>query len=304
VTLRGVDPWLRTIPWVTQDAVARESGFHVVSDAILWSGRYSSWPPLRQEEEEETTLTALAALDGFTHKPLGTGMHRPSWEWGDAGDSLRFRTADRDIWRAAMLPQEFVDWVDWLIAPHLPDQGVLAPRQRMELRIPIGLVYAVRMLGGLSDLQMEFGSQVNYGNPYEVRDIVRRQAIGEIVWAADMRPKLTRFLASLSDPQWERMKGEGLRFDVDLIPDQQRMLTSALTSGSGDSDLTGLLLTLDREREAEGHYAIHLKGPGEREGRPGLWWDYSIDYSQTALRLEAWAPDWRAPVSSASVDGP
>ncbi len=295
VTLRGVDPWLRTVAWASQEAVARETGLHVVSDAIVWPGYYS-WPPYPPEEEKkETTLSALAALDGFTHEPLATGMRRPSWEWGDAGDFLRFRSADRDVWRAAMVPQEFVDWMDWLIAPHLPDVAAVAAGKRVELRVPIGLVYPVRMLGRLSDLQMELGSWVNYGDPYEMRDIVRRQAIRDIVGAADIRPKLTRFLASLSDPQWDSMKGEGLRFDTDLTPDQQSVLTSALTSSSRNRDLTGLLLTMDREREAVGHYAIHLKGPGEPEGRRGLWWDWSIDYSETVLRLDAWAPHRGAP---------
>jgi hypothetical protein len=54
---------------------------------------------------------------------------------------------------------------------------------------------------------------------------------------------------------------------------------------------------MDREREAEGHYAIHLKGPGERDGRRGLWWDWSIDYSETVLRLDAWVPDRGAPAA-------
>jgi hypothetical protein len=289
VTLRGVDPGLRTVAWAAQDAVARETGLHVVSDAIVWPGYYA-WPPYPPDKEKrETTLTALAALDGFTHDPLATGMRRPSWEWGDAGDFLRFRSADRDVWRAAMVPQEFVNWVDWLIAPHLPDEAAVVGRKRMELRVPIGLAYPVRMLGGLSDLQMEFGNWVNYGDPYQMRDIVRRQAIRDIMRAADIRPKLTRFLASLSDRQWEQMKEDGLQFDADLTPDQQRMLTSAMASRTRTYTLTGLVLTLDPEREtATESYAVHLKGPGRARG--GVSWDYSIDYSPRMLRPEAWAP--------------
>ncbi len=291
VTLRGVEPPLPIPPWVAQEAVARETGLHVVSDAIVWSGRYS-WPPYPPEEEKrETTLTALSALDGFTHEPLGTGMRRPSWEWGDAGRFLRFRTADRDIWRAAMLPQEFVDWVDWLIEPHLPDQAPPATRQHAELTIPVGLVYRARMLGRLSDLQMQFGAEANYGDPRDMLNIVRHQAITQILNAARNRPKLTRFLASLNDEQWEQMKGQGLRFEADLSPDQQEMLTAAMASSRRRYDLSGLVLTLDPKREAAGFYAVHLKGPGPRRERQGLWWDYSNDYAQKVLELDAWAPE-------------
>ncbi len=64
----------------------------------------------------------------------------------------------------------------------------------------------------------------------------------------------------------------------------------SLRSRRGPNDLTGLVLTLDRAEEARGSYSIHLKGPGPRRGRRGLWWDYSIGYSSNVLRAEAWAP--------------
>ncbi len=289
VTLRGVEPPLPITPWVAQEGVARATGLHVVSDGMVWSGRYA-WPPFAEAEKRRTTLSALAALDSFTHEPVGTGMRRPSWEWGDAGEFLRFRTGDRDIWRASMLQHEFLYLVNRLIEPHLPAEAALVAPRRMELSIPVGLVCRVRMLGRLSDLQMEFGAHVAYGDPSEVSSVVRQQAIREIVRAASRRPSLTRFLSSLDDRQWEQMKGLGLRFETDLSPDQQAMLTTALRWHSGTHDLTGLVLTLDRAEEARGSYSIHLKGPGPRRGRRGLWWDYSIGYSSNVLRAEAWAP--------------
>ncbi len=226
LTLPNVDSRFPLTPWIAQEAVAQATGMNVVSDGLLWSGKYNyGYPPYG--ERKTVTVSALTALDSFTHEQVATGLRRPSWEWGDAGDFLRFRTADRDIWRAAMLPQGFIDSVEGLLQPQLPEPGALAEETRFQASIPVEPMNTARMLGQLSNLQMSFGADINYGDPTQLATIIRHQAIAQILAGATTRPKLTRFLASLSDSQWRQLEESGLRFDHDLSPDQRKMLTSA-----------------------------------------------------------------------------
>ncbi len=193
LTLQNIDRSFPITPWIAQEAVARATGMNVVSDGLLWSGRYDyGHPPYG--EEKTVTLTALTVLDSFTHEPVATGLCRPSWEWGDAGDFLHFRTADRDIWRAAMLPQGFIDSVDRLLQPQLPEPAVLAEQTRFQASIPVEPMNTARMLGQLSNLQMSFGTDINYGDPTQLATIIRHQAIAQILDGATTRPKLARFL--------------------------------------------------------------------------------------------------------------
>jgi hypothetical protein len=300
LVLRNTVPGPPLTPWVAQEAVARETGMNVVSDGLLWLGRYSYGRP-SYGEEKTATLTALAALDTFTHAPAATGMRRPSWEWGDAGNFLRFRTADRDIWRAAMLPQEFLDWVDALLKPHLPDPEDLAKQKSLQLSTPVDLVHLTRRPGRLSDLQMRFGGDLNYGDPRELANIARHQAICHLIYGAMMRPKLTRFLASLSDAQWEQVKGMGLRCDYDLSPDQQELLISAMQRrGAPPLTLADRVIILDQEAEAHGFYSIRCttsasardaRGPRGARGARRTGWIGGLPYANKELQVEAVAPD-------------
>jgi hypothetical protein len=219
-------------------------------------------------------------------------MRRPSWEWGDAGDFLRFRTADRDIWRAAMLPQEFLDWVDSLLKPHLPDPVALVKETRLQFSMPIGLVHMTRMLGKLSDLQMRFGADISYGDPRELVTIVRHQAVRHLIYGAMVRPKFTRLLASLSDAQWEQVKGNGLRCDYDLSPEQHKLLTAAIQrSGGTPPRLTDRVITLDREAETSGFYSVLCTASTlGRDGR-NVGWSSRLPYANKDLRVDALAPD-------------
>ncbi len=291
LTLRNTDLHFPVTPWVAQEAVARATGMNVISDGMLWLGQYHYGNP-PYGEEKTATLTALAALDSFTHAPAATGMRRPSWEWGDAGDFLRFRTADRDIWRAAMLPQEFLDWVDSLLRPHLPDPAALAKLKRFQLTMPIGLVHMTRTLGELSDLRMEFGADINYGDPTELTGIVRHQAVQHLIYGAMMRPKFTRFLASLSDAQWEQVKGDGLRCDYDLSPGQHELLTAAIQRSGGTSPwLADRMITLDREAEAGDSYSFRLTTSSLGHDGHHIGWSSSVPYANKELRVEAVAPE-------------
>jgi hypothetical protein len=291
LTLENTDLRWPVTPWVAQEAVARATGMNVISDGLLWSGPYNTYGEPANGEERTATLTALAALDNFAHAPIAAGLHVPSWEWGDAGDFLRFRTADRDVWRAAMLPQEFLHWVNSLLQSHLQDREALAKQKRAQFTMPIGLVHMTRMLGKLSDLQMEFGAGINYGDPKEVANIAKHQVIGQITYGAMVRPRLTRFLASLTDAQWEQMKGNGLRCDYDLSPEQQEMLAAAVLRSGQAAGLTDRVVALDPEFDATDWYAVLVKayepGRNRRETERG----HGPPYAHRVLRVHAVAPD-------------
>ena len=287
VTLRDTDPQRSAAPWIAQETVARATDRHVVSDGMVWSGRWG-YPPFSQTA---ATMTALAALDSFTHEPLGTGMRRPSWEWGDAGRFLRFRTADRAVWRAAMLPPEFVDWVDSLVKPHLPEAETLAKQERLKLTIPVGLVYALRSLGRLSDLRLQFGMEGNYGDPADPANLLRHYAIADLLSQARIKPKLTRLLASLSDEQWSQVKGTGLAY-ADLSPDQQRAFAQVAPHLT---DPAAFALILDGDPAS--HYTMRLRKPGGPLPEPGIV--YGPEYQDLTIRVDLRLPEgMRRPLSS------
>jgi hypothetical protein len=300
VTLRGLTPDLPIAAWQAQEAVARATGKSVVSDGLLWWGRYD-WPPQEDSQAKGTTLTALAALDSFSHLPAETGLSRPSWEWGDAGDFLRFRTADREVWREAMLPPEFLAWVASVVAPHLPDPAGFAGRQWRELSIPVGSVYSMRMLAGLSELQLAFGRHINVGSPNDLGDIVRHEATAALLCGVGGRFDLVRFLGSLTDAQWEQMKGAGLPFGTGLSPTQQQLLAEALTTPSGrHQSLADMVLTARAERGPERGYSLHVSRPDPRraEGESGREGS-AFPPLPGVLRVTAWAPE-KEPAPSAA----
>jgi hypothetical protein len=294
LTLRNVVPNAPLAPWVVQEAVARATGKHVVSDGLLWSGRYFGLPE-RWSDDKESTLTALAALESFTDADMGTGLRRPSWEWGDAGTFLRFRTADRDVWRAAMVPPAFLDWTDSLLKPSLPDVQALAKHGHLELKIPVGLVYWTRMLGSLSDVQLRFGAEVMCDDPQDPAGIARHRAVGSLLHPAWLRPILTRLLASLRDDQWQQVKAEGLRVRTGLLPDQQQLLARA--AGDDVEKMADRLLVLNSAALAKGNYEIDVSDrPGGRAAPedPGshmrIVLNGEMDYAPSVLRIEVSAP--------------
>jgi hypothetical protein len=294
LTLRYVVPDAPLAPWVVQEAVARATGRHVVSDGLLWSGRYFGLPE-RWSDDKESTLTALAALESFTDADMGTGLRRPSWEWGDAGTFLRFRTADRDTWRAAMVPQAFLDWTDSLLKSALPDQQTLAKSGHLELKIPIGLVYWTRMLGQLSEVQLRFGAETMCDDPQDPAGIARHRAVGSLLHPAWLRPILTRLLASLRDDQWQQVKGEGLRVRTGLLPDQQQLLARAV--GDDVENIADRLLVLNSAALAGHQYQLDVcDRPGGRaapeapDSRMRIVLNGEMDYASSLLRIGLSAP--------------
>ncbi len=112
--------------WEVQQAVANAVGVNIMSDCY-WQPRRPLLQPgidAYLDTPSPQQMTALAALRGaafggmdpsgelFKGDSLIHWPTRPAWEWGDAGTFLRFRSTERDLWRASLLPTDAVAALD------------------------------------------------------------------------------------------------------------------------------------------------------------------------------------------------
>ena len=221
--------------WQVQEAVARATGFNIASDALWW-------------HEGPTTDAAESALG--TLDMLSTGILRfgelnvPLWQWEDAGSFLRFRAADRGVWRAAMLPRAVLGELDAFLAPYVPENRTDRGGPRVvEVTVPLMPRQLAHLAGNLTDVQFRYGPFVNHEDPTEPSGIVRNAFLRESLgWPWPSLSDL-RFCASLSDGQWERLAETGLNSDS-LSPEQARLLSDA----SGESHILDCPVTLTLKR--------------------------------------------------------
>jgi hypothetical protein len=206
--------------WRIEEEVARATGMHVISDGLLCASASVG-------SGESGRVAALDALKAFCAQKTSGLMRSPEWEWGDAGSFLRFRTANRDVWRAAMLPQPTVDWLGQQIGPFLPE-----PEDRPKaasFTLPIDPQQWTWQFGRCSDLQIQYGAQVLQGDPRDLEEITRRATWGA---ASDLATQagfaLLRFLGGMESDQWQLMRAGNLRWPDDVTPDQGRLLEQVL----------------------------------------------------------------------------
>ena len=207
-----------------QEAVARELAVNVVSDTFVDLPR-----SLRPAPEGEITtafdVLASACEGGLSREDLLREWEDPSvqaalaWEWGDAGDFLRFRSEHRDIWRAALLPEEALARFERWFAPYLePEQ--LNRLQDGSLRVPLDLDAALWVASHLTQIQVRYGGYLWYGDPADEKEVwalgLRQYILNEM----SCKP-LYRLLATFSSRQWEQARKESLRVGTELSPSQQ-----------------------------------------------------------------------------------
>jgi hypothetical protein len=209
----------KTYPvWRIEEAVARATGSHVVSDGLLYASAAAV---------PEGQPRALATLEALCSQPARGFMRSPEWEWGDAGTFLHFRTANRDIWRAAHLPAATTEWLDAQTRPFLPkpeDRG-----KAFDFSLSIDPEAWTRQFAGLSDLQLLYGARVLHGDPSDPAEAARHAAWTQASEYAQVGLSLLRFLGGLDSAQWRLARAGALRWPEEVTPDQGKLLALALS---------------------------------------------------------------------------
>lgn len=237
--------------WQVQEAIASASGLHIISDCF-WQpprspGRYlylldpsyaaGRSAGGRQKHREllpaPSVLSALNCLITLCHpKEVRTDFLRPvsaaylrdctGSEWEDAGPFLRFRSLNRDVWRASMLPSHVVELIDAKLTPHVQAE-LLLDEHRPHPVVAINPEEQASIVRQLSDLQILFGGKLAYEDPSQHLGRLKQQMRCRILNGMASNLAILRFLATLGDSQWHRLRGPGLRVPGDLTPDQRAM---------------------------------------------------------------------------------
>jgi hypothetical protein len=224
--------------WQIQGLVAAASGLDVVSDCFVQL-------PLPMQEaidvlspQQPPDLTAyqvlrLACASWDDPEGLMGRWGRPSrlshleeaqapsraedWEWGDAGRFLRFRSRNRDLWRAALLPRETVATLHAWLEPFLP-KSVEENTPLPAVEAPLDLQACGALLLGLTDAQRQWGGLICGADPTDWKEAYRRvwrRTVLEVGWR---NFEVYSVLARLSAAQLDRLRTDGLVWEVDVFP--------------------------------------------------------------------------------------
>ena len=204
--------------WCIAEAVAQATGKHVVSDGLLYASAAAA--PSGQAR-------ALATLQALCSQPARGFMRTPEWEWGDAGRFLRFRTTNRDIWRAARLPEATRNWLDDRSRPFLPKPEDHA--KVIDLTLSVDPEEWTRQFCGVDDLQILHGARVLQGDPHDPVEVARRAAWEGLSQYGQVGLSVLRFLGGLDGAQWQLARAGKLRWPEDVTPDQGKLLVQALS---------------------------------------------------------------------------
>ena len=212
--------------WQIQEAVAARTGLHVVSDCLCQLPRRLDQAAEVLYTEEPPELTALTVLrlsctglegrEAFADA-FPAPRSSPGWEWGDAGTFLRFRSAERDLWRAGFLPDDMLATVDEWLAPYLP-QIPEAVDSRQEITVPVDLREMGRWAGRLTEPQRRWGGVLIYDDPASPLNACRNAFREHVFIDIAIEGDLLAQLAMLRQDQWERLGGEGMRWGTDFSP--------------------------------------------------------------------------------------
>jgi hypothetical protein len=252
--------------WQVQEAVARTTGLHVVSDCF----DQPAWPPnslelvspeyarKRQQREEEIQRFSQEhpaewekltmeeggvekrfplVVQSLTLRDLLTAMCYQAWtapigyleegaelgwEWGDAGDFLRFRSRHADVWRAALLPPAARQLLDAAFARR-QEQAASGETSAEARAFPLS--EQIALVGLVDDIQLRLGGLILREDPSTPTGAARA-AFTRGVWQTFSQSEAwPRLLASLRDSQWLQLLGPGLEVGRDLTPEQRARLS-------------------------------------------------------------------------------
>jgi hypothetical protein len=224
--------------WQLQEVVAARSGRHVVSDCFWQPARplAPAYALLTSPEAEPDALAVLTAactgrfgsgglipkrhmaLDtpGMLGDPLPAAGEALNWEWGDAGDFLRFRSQERDVWRVAFLPEATIATLDAWLEPYLAEWD-----RASEVAIAVDPRRWAPLIAPLTIEQERWGGQLIYADPADPKAALRHSLHQQLTPSDPTGdPSIYRLLARLSDDEWAQLQSEGLVWgkDVSLAP--------------------------------------------------------------------------------------
>ncbi len=243
--------------WQLQEWVAAASGLHVISDHF-----HQPAQPLRRyvnllnpaAASEVNALTALrfAALAWETlAQDIGVPCPGGSdaWEWGDAGSFLRFRSRNRDLWRAALLPRTAVATLDSWLEPCLPSH--IEPAAALpEVEVPLDPLRLCRLLQALTYEQRRWGGYIAAGDPTDPAEVYRRTSREGVRATGESIPH--GLLAPLDEEQMRLLRGEGLVVGRDIPPAGILSYYAAAPDGSGVEEGVVLRLTTEESKGEAG----------------------------------------------------
>jgi hypothetical protein len=296
--------------WQAQEAVARLSGYHIVSDCF--------WQPARALGDMLAKLpwrddSRMTALDVLTLRcatccgkedpwPMEDGVWSPTSEWGDVGGFLRFRTLARDVCRGAFLPAETLELAgQWL-------QGPLAEVAESDeptppIRVPVDVRDLVWLRAELGEAQWRWGGELIYGDPADRGNAYRHAFLARLLRTVREDSDFLWILGQLDDEQWQRLTGEGLH-DLEIRRGSNRRpirfdLLRLVPPGRPPPDVVPLLranqgdpsadLMLDDPRWQE--VTTLLSGRGKQVGLSMLPAILTIEPPSTAALLESPRPE-------------
>ena len=217
--------------WQIQEAVATASGMHVVSDCFYQ-------PPQSLERglellypDREPEMTGLLALQISCLSPEDPGMliwgvpgdHRAGWEWHDAGEFLRFRSASRDLWRASMVPQVVLARIDSQVAPYL-ETAVASNGSESTVEVQMDLEEISAIAAALGNLQVEHGWRMTYGDPAEKASAYQQSLRSTLLMVVAGEADVLRVLGTFSGSQWQQLRESSINAGRDLTPGQRSAL--------------------------------------------------------------------------------
>jgi len=252
--------------WQVQEVVAARSGYHIASDCF--------WQPTRDlnsrreliHPDSREPLTALLALQlssaafddrySLLWEREEGNEDAVAWEWGDAGPFLRFRSTSRDVWRASFLPESVLRGITAWWEPQLTSAcySDAAPAEIETELDPRAVARVTSSVDELDDIwggfRVRYGGRLCYGDPSDVREAYATAARAALCEPLAGQRWGFRIFVGFTDEQWERIRGEGLRCERDLRPEQR---SEFLLGRIAEEKRKGLLLRLD---DQDGDYLL------------------------------------------------
>jgi hypothetical protein len=266
--------------WQLQEAVAAQSGFSMVSDC-LWQpersfivARRLLFPDAAEQLDAFSVLTAACVASA---EPVGAWVSQPeraACEWGDAGNILRFRSADRALWREAMLPRAVRDAMDRWMEPYLPGLSQVGEEPPV-VTVPLDVRGYAPLVASLTRAQLAFGRNLIYGDPTDLRNAYRQAMAREFLGSGSAVWLASRIISSLDDRRWQQLQGEGLVWGKDV----------RIEPTPADRDITW-------NAYREGDVLHYEEGPALE------------DQSHRRGRFYAWRDGWDAPNVHPPFDDP